>query len=59
MTTKGKKSAHTVEVVRSDYQPSKAELEEDARVNATFDRAVQALTRPVKIHRVDRPKGRR
>ncbi len=45
----------TVNIVQSDYQPSKAQLEADARVNATFDEAVQALTKPVKIKYVDRP----
>ena len=38
-----------VEVVHPSYQPSKAELEEDMRVKATFDEAVKALTRPVSI----------
>ena len=47
-----------VEIVRPDYQPSKAELEEDARVEATFDEAVDALTRPVNIRYVDRPEPR-
>ena len=45
-----------VEVVRSSYQPSKAELEEDLRVNATFEEAVQALARPVRVRYVLRPK---
>lgn len=39
-----------------DYQPSKKELEEDVRVNATFDEAVDALKRPVRIRYIDRPK---
>ena len=47
--------AREVEVVRSDYQPSAAELAEDARVNATFDEAVEALTKPVSIRYVDEP----
>lgn len=45
-----------VEIVSPDYQPSAAELEEDVRVEATFDEAVDALTRPVRIRYVDRPK---
>ena len=45
-----------VEIVHPDYQPSAAELEEDVRVEATFDEAVDALTRPVSIRYVDRPK---
>ena len=54
MTTKPK--AREVEIVSPDYQPSAAELEEDVRVDATFDEAVDALTRPVSIRYVDRPK---
>ena len=45
-----------VEIVHPDYQPSAAELEEDTRVDATFDEAVDALTKPVSIRYVDRPK---
>ena len=41
-----------VELVDPTYQPSKAELEEDARVDATLDEAVKALVKPVKIHYV-------
>ena len=44
-----------VNLARDDYQPSKAELEADARVDATFDEAVEALTEPVEIRRVIRP----
>ena len=45
-----------VEIVNSDYQPTAAELNEDMRVDATFDEAVDALTKPVKIRYIDRPK---
>ena len=45
-----------VEIVNPDYQPSAAELAEDVRVDATFDEAVDALTKPVSIRYVDRPK---
>ena len=38
--------------------PSKAELNEDVRVNATFEEAVDALTRPVEINYVPRPPRR-
>ena len=51
-----KPKARDVEIVHPDYQPSAAELEEDVRVDATFDEAVDALTRPVSIRYVDRPK---
>ena len=53
MTTKPKPS--DVEIARSVYQPSRAELEADLRVDATFDEAVDALTKPVKIRYVSRP----
>ena len=45
-----------VEIVSPDYQPSKAELEADARVDATFEEAVAALCRPVSIRYVDAPR---
>lgn len=51
-----KRKPRTVEIVQSDYQPSKAELEEDMRVDATFEEAVDALTQPVNIRYIDRPK---
>lgn len=44
-----------VELVRSTYQPSKAEREEDLRVDASFEEALDALVMPVKIKRVQRP----
>ena len=49
--------APTVELVHPSYQPSKAELEEDLSVDASFDEAVDALTRPVSIRYVDRPES--
>ena len=45
-----------VEIVKPEYQPSAAELADDTRVDATFDEAVEALTKPVSIRYVDRPK---
>ena len=47
-----------LEIASSSYQPSKAELEEDLQVNATFEEAVQALVRPVRIRYVSRPPKR-
>ena len=44
-----------VETAHSTYQPSKAELEADLRVEATFDEAVEALTKSVTVRRVIRP----
>ena len=40
----------------SDYQPSRAELEEDVRVEATFEEAVDALCQPVTIRYTDEPR---
>lgn len=56
MNRNRKQKPRTVEVVRSSYQPSKRELEADARVPASFEQAVAALTKPVKIQYIDRPK---
>ena len=47
-----------VNLVHPSYQPSKAELEEDLRVNATFEDLTAAVIRPVRICYVDRPKRR-
>ena len=47
-----------VEIVRHGYQPNRAELKEDLRVDATFDEAVQALAKPVKIKYTKTPKGK-
>ena len=51
-----KKPEHpTVEVVEPTYQPSKAELEADLRVNATFKQAVKALSKTVNIKHGKKP----
>ena len=42
-----------------DYQPSKAELEADLRVDASFEEAVDALAQPVCIRHVIRPESAR
>ena len=46
----------SVQVTHPSYQPSKAELEADLRVNATFEEAVEALAQPVRIRYIGRPK---
>ena len=53
---KPKPEPREVEIVHPDYQPTAAELNEDMRVDATFEEAVDALTKPVKIRYIDRPK---
>ena len=45
-----------VEVVHPSYQPPRAELNEDMRVEATFEEAVQALAKPVRIRHINRPR---
>lgn len=47
------------EVVKPSYQPSKAELDTDVKVNATFGDAVAALVRLVKINYIQRPEARK
>ena len=54
-----KRPRPVVDIVSPTYQPSKAELEEDVRVRATFEEAVAALARPVEINYVPRPRPRR
>ena len=44
-----------VEIVHPSYQPSKAELEADMRVDASFEETVDALAQPVRIRHVHRP----
>ncbi len=51
-------SVSQVDVVAPTYQPSKAELDEDMRVRATFEEAVEALTQPEKVRYIPRPKRR-
>ncbi len=51
-----KKQPRTVEIVRSDYQPSKAELEEDMSIDASFDELMQTAVEPVEIKYIPRPK---
>ena len=41
-----------IELIDPSYQPSKAELEEDLRVDATFEELAAMVARPVKIRYV-------
>ena len=56
--TDPRKPPRTVDVVALTYQPSKAELEEDVRVQATFEEAVSALARRTDVSYIPRPKRR-
>ena len=48
----------TVELVRSDYQPTKREKEETFATDASFKQAVDAVLRPVKPRWIDKPRKR-
>ena len=41
-----------VVVPHRDYQPNAKELQEDLRLKGTFEEAIKALVRPVKIRQV-------
>ena len=45
-----------VEMVESSYQPTKAQLEEDMRVDVGFEEAVEAMAQNVTIRNIPRPK---
>ncbi len=45
-----------VEIPEQSYQPSVKELNEDIGLSGTFEDAVKALVRPVKVRRVPRGK---
>ena len=54
-----KLEVRTVDVVDPSYQPSRAELREDLRVNATFKELAKAVVKPVKVRRVKPKKPKR
>ena len=60
MTTDNRKppQPREVEIVHSSYRPTKAELEQDMRVDAAFEEAIKTLVSPVRIRYVKRPKAR-
>ena len=47
-----------VEIVHPSYQPTAKELREDLRLKGTFEDAVKALVRPVRMRQVMPPKTR-
>ena len=49
----------TVELVRTSYQPTKREKEEDLRVDASFEEIVDAVLSPVDIRWIDKPRNRK
>ena len=49
----------TVELVKSSYQPTKAEMNEEFEVNASMEEVGKALMQPVKPRWIDKPRSRR
>ena len=49
----------TVELVRTDYQPTKREKEEKLVTDASFEEIVDAVLAPVDIRWIDKPRNRR
>ena len=47
-----------VEVPHTDYQPTAKELREDLRLKGTFEDAIKALVRPVRVRQVMPPQSR-
>lgn len=46
----------TLDVVDPSYQPSRAELRENLRINTTFEELTKAVVQPVKVRYVERLK---
>ena len=51
------KKPKTVELVKSTYQPTKAEMQEDLRIRATPEQAARAVMRRVQVRQIHRPKA--
>ena len=54
-----RKKSRTVELVRSTYQPTKAEKNEEFEANATMEELGKALTQPINVRWIDKPRNRR
>lgn len=56
--TENKPEPRTIELVRSDYQPTKEDMEEewDVPEGLTFEQITKAVLQPVRIRRVDKPR---
>ena len=49
----------TVELVKTSYQPKKAELNEEFKIDAMVEQIADALLQPVKVRWIDKPRTRR
>ena len=56
---KNPKKPKTVELVRSTYQPTKAEKCEEFQTDASVEQMADALLRPVTVRWIDKPRNRR
>ena len=56
MPSEKRKKPRVVEIVRSDYQPSKGELAEPIVLDTTFEKLMHAVVQPVTIRTIARPK---
>ncbi len=56
---KNPKKPKTVELVRSTYQPTKAEKCEEFQAEASVEQMADALLRPVNVRWIDKPRNRR
>ncbi len=54
-----KPQPRAIDVVDPSYQPSRAELREDLRINATFEELTKAVIQPARVRYVKTPKGKR
>ena len=52
-----KSNRETIELVNPKYQPSKTELEEDVRVNASPEEVAKAVMQRVDVRHIRRPKA--
>ena len=53
------KNSKTVELVRSTYQPTKAEKCDEFQTDASVEQMADALLRPVNVRWIDKPRSRR
>ena len=51
-----KNKRETIEIVNPRYQPSKDELGQDMRINASPEEAAKAVIRRVNVRHIRRPK---
>ena len=51
-----KKPAKTIELVKSSYQPSKDELHQDMRIDASPEEVAKAVMQRVDVRHIRKPK---